>query len=307
MTTSQEFIPVSDVKSDLVFLKDGGVGIILSVSAVNFALLFETEQISIIDSFAGMLNSLSFPIQIVIYSKIMDVSSYLHTIDNALAKQSNPLLKKMTLGYRGFVEKSIKDNNVLDKKFYIAIKITSLELGLLPSNEAEKTRKVTTMLEPRRDHLIRQLDRLGLKAKQLTSEEIIKFFYEIYNPPITGPIALPPLSNIKPEPLLQVSKPETVIAPVPTAAPMVPNNLPPKLRPLKTTLAQPAVTTPSPPLQPGTLPPRQATIPPAPAQPQPNISPVSTTPVAQTSNFPPSTQQLSSPFVVEELPDEDGS
>lgn len=268
MIGSQAFIPIENVNKDLVFLKDGSVGMILSVSAVNFALLFEAEQISIIDSFAGLINSLSFPIQIVIYSKIMDVSSYLHTIDTALAKQTNPLLKKMTLSYRAFVEKSIKDNNVLDKQFYICIKITPMEIGLLPSSAEDKIRKVTTLLEPRRDHLIRQLNRLGLKTKQLTTEGIIKLFYEIYNPPVTNATVLPPQNNIKSSPLLKIPTPQIEIQP-------------PKLRPIRTTLApQPAISIPPPP---------------------PSVT--TAVPFAQ----PPANIQLASPFVVEELPDDNGS
>ncbi|MFA5932643.1 MAG: hypothetical protein WCV81_00085 [Microgenomates group bacterium] len=301
MTTSQEFIPISDVSKNLVFQKDGSVAIILSVSAVNFALLFETEQISIIDSFAGLLNSLSFPIQIVIYSKIMDVSSYLHTIDNALARQANPLLKSMTLKYRDFVEKSIKDNNVLDKRFYVCIKLTSLELGLLPSNMEEKTKKVTTLLEPRRDHLIRQLDRLGLKAKQLTTEEIIKLFYEIYNPPITTSADLPVQSNVKATPLLEIHQPP---ANPPTDAPRVENNLPPKLRPIKPALTQPSIPAPA------VKPTAQTTI----LVPVATAAPVVTVPITQPPVNPTPTPilnqaapQHNSPFVVEELPDDDGS
>lgn len=296
MATSQQFIPIEDVKSDLIFQKDGSVGIILSVSAVNFALLFETEQISIIDSFAGLINSLSFPIQIVIYSKIMDVSSYLHTVDNAIAKQTNPLLKKMTISYRGFVEKSIKDNNVLDKKFYICIKATPIELGLLPSKPEEKLRKVTTLLEPKRDHLIRQLDRLGLKAKQLSTEEIIKLFYEIYNPPITPETVLPPQNNIKEPPMLEIPKTEIKVQ----------DNLPPKLRPLKTTLTPPApqptpVVAPSPAPAPVVTPIPVPTTPVAPPAQQPltNLSPVAA------ANLTTNASQFTSPFVVEELPDDE--
>lgn len=300
MTTSQQFIPIQDVKSDLVFQKDGSVSIILSVSAVNFALLFETEQVSIIDSFAGLINSLSFPIQIVIYSKIMDVTSYLHTIDNAIAKQVNPLLKKMTLSYRDFVEKSIKDNNVLDKKFYICIKITPLELGLLPTKLEEKTRKVTTLLEPRRDHLIRQLDRLGLKAKQLTTEEIVKLFYEIYNPPITTSTALPVQSNVKEKPFLEITKPTTAGL----QAPVVQNNLPPKLRPLKTSLSRPIPVIPKPVPAPVITQPTPAqTVPPVNAPVASTAKPI---PSPVLDNLTPKPSQPASPFVVEELPDDDG-
>lgn len=277
MTNSQQFIPVESVIQDYIFLKDGAVGLLLSVSAVNFALLFETEQISIIDSFAGMINSLSFPIQIIIYSKVMDVSSYLHTVDKALAKQTNPLLKKMTLGYRSFVEKSIKDNNVLDKQFYICIKVTPIEIGLLPTNQDEKIRKVTTLLTPKRDHLMRQLNRLGLKAKQLTSEEIIKLFYDIYNPPIN------------------ISIPEIVTPAQPTTKLVVEENpSPPKLRPIKTTLNQPPVQPVKPTTQIQQTQPIQPT-PAVPVSPQIQSSPVRTIQPQM---------QSSSPFFVEELPDD---
>lgn len=276
MTNSQEFIPIENVSNNLIFLKDGSVGILISVSAVNFALLFETEQVSIIDSFAGLINSLSFPIQIIIHSRVLDVSAYLHTIDKALIKQTNPLLIKMTKEYRAFVEKSIKDNNVLDKKFYICIKITPIEIGFLPSSLEEKVNKVTTMLMPRRDHLMRQLNRLGLKPKPLISEEIIKLFYEIYNPPVVN------------------SAPETISAgsAIPGPQPAVKTTL----RPLRTSLSQSPTPAPSA-LQPTPVTPPITATAPAPVPP----------PIPQPSPLPsslPNQAQLSSPFVVEELADE---
>jgi hypothetical protein len=183
MANTQQFVPIDDIKKDLVFLKNGGVSLVITTTAVNFGLLFETEQISIIDAFAGLLNSLSFPIQVVILSKRLDVASYLIVLDEAIKNQTNPKLKEMTGHYRNFVESIIKENNVLDKQFYVCINISAVELGVLPKNSEEKTKKALTLLVPRRDHLLRQLSRLGLKARQLNTVELVKLFYEIYNPP----------------------------------------------------------------------------------------------------------------------------
>lgn len=155
---------------------------VITTSAVNFGLLFETEQLSIIESFAGLLNSLSFPIQIVVHSRRLDVSSYLQTLDKALTVQTNPLLKNMTIRYREFVAGIIKEKNVLDKQFYVCIMVNPVEMGVLPKNAQDKTKRAITVLSPRRDHLIRQLSRLGLKAKQLTTPDLVKLFYSIYNP-----------------------------------------------------------------------------------------------------------------------------
>jgi len=182
MTDSMNFLPIEDIKDNLVFLKDGSVSLVLTTSAVNFGLLFETEQISIIESFAGLLNSLSFPIQITILSKRLNVSSYLATLDKAINTQTNPPLKAMTLRFRQFVESIIKENNVLDKEFYVCVSATSFELGILPKKIQDRSLAAATILSPRRDHLIKQLERLGIKASQLSSVELIKLFYEIYNP-----------------------------------------------------------------------------------------------------------------------------
>ncbi|OGE19567.1 hypothetical protein A3A14_02975 [Candidatus Daviesbacteria bacterium RIFCSPLOWO2_01_FULL_43_38] len=197
MTETQNFIPIEDIQDGLVYLKDGSVTLVLSTSAVNFGLLFETEQMGIIDSFARLLNSLSFPIQIVIHSKRLDVSTYLHTLDQAINAQPNPLLKNMSLNFRKFVESIIKEKNVLDKQFYVCINVTAPELGVLPRNIADKSKKATTILSPRRDHLVSQLLRLGLKARQLPTVELVKLFYEIYNPPENG-VQVMELTNLAP-------------------------------------------------------------------------------------------------------------
>lgn len=183
MSTSQDFLPVEDIKKNLLFLKNGGVTLVITTTAVNFELLFETEQMSLIESFAGLLNSLSFPIQIVVRSRRLDVSSYLRNLDKAIQIQTTPLLRTMTIRYRNFVESIIKENNVLDKQFYVCLNVSAPELGFISSHSIneDKIKKAATVLNPRRDHILRQLGRLGLKARQLNSEELVKLYYDIYN------------------------------------------------------------------------------------------------------------------------------
>ncbi len=182
MFSTQQAILIEDIKDDLIFLKDGSAALILNTTAVNFGLLFETEQMAIINAFAQLLNSLSFPIQIVIRSKKMDITSYLNTLDKALKTQTNPLLAQLTLDYRHFVEGLIKENDVLDKQFYVCLNVSSLEMGIISKQSTDRIRKSRAMLETRRDLILRQLNRIGLKAKQLTTANLIDLFYDIYNP-----------------------------------------------------------------------------------------------------------------------------
>lgn len=180
MNTTQQHLAIRDIQDDILLLKNGGGALVLQVSAVNFGLLSDREQVAIISSFAQMLNSLSFSIQIVIHSERLNISSYLAVLDKAQKAQPNPLLSQMITEYKQFIQSTIKENEVLDKKFYVVIPLFSLELGLVSSKQALE-QKIKTVLLPRRDQIIRQLNRVGLKATQLQKRELTEAFYYIYN------------------------------------------------------------------------------------------------------------------------------
>lgn len=178
--STQEHLPIQAIHDDVVILKDGSAAMVLQTTAVNFDLLSENEQLAIISSFAQLLNSLSFSIQIVIRSKRLDISHYLEMIKKIEEAQTNPLLKEMTKRYRVFVETLTSENQVLDKQFYLVIPVSYLEIGLI-NNIEKDLKKAITLLIPRRDHIIKQLARIGLKANQLMTDKLIKLYYDFYN------------------------------------------------------------------------------------------------------------------------------
>jgi hypothetical protein len=195
--TAQEFLEIHDITNDLVILKDGTTCFILTVGAMNFGLLAEEEQDAIIYTYAALLNSLNYPIQIVIQSQTKDVTNYLNLLKQKEEESQSTQKKERIARYRGFVTNLIQERNVLDKNFYVSVPATPLELGLLSVdsvipgrgdfdiNKYEKpliVDKAQSILEPRRDHLISQFARIGLYSRQLTTQEIIKVFYTSYNP-----------------------------------------------------------------------------------------------------------------------------
>jgi len=182
---TQEHLPIKDIHDNVIILKDGSIAAVLQTTAVNFDLLSEIEQLAIISSFAGLLNSLSFSIQIVIRSKRLDISQYVNSIRELEKSQTNPLLLNMTQNYRVFVENLIQENEVLDKQFYVVIPISYLELGII-SNIEKNFKKALSILEPRKDHITKQLARIGLRATQLTDDKLIHLFYEVYNETFQG-------------------------------------------------------------------------------------------------------------------------
>ncbi|MBI2007093.1 MAG: hypothetical protein HYS83_00065 [Candidatus Blackburnbacteria bacterium] len=195
-STTQRHLLIADVVDDLVLTKEGGAALILRSSALNFSLLSQREQEAMTFAYAALLNSLSFPIQIFVRSQRKDVSDYLDFLAKQETKQENEKLRGLMSSYREFVINMVKKKNVLEKEFFIVIPFSPFEMGIsargvlglvslksrrsVPFPKEYVVKKAKTALYPRRDHLMRQVGRLGLKLKQLTTEEILQLFSKIY-------------------------------------------------------------------------------------------------------------------------------
>lgn len=198
-SSTQKFTEIESVKDDILMLQDYSCAVIIESGAVNFGLLAEEEQQAMIYSYASLLNSLSFPIQIVILSKRMDISSYLDYLDQKVVSQTNTTLHEKILEYQEFIKSIVTKNTILEKKFYFVVPFSPFELGIHGttgkrlSHEYVFTRAKTS-LYPKRDHLLRLLKKIGLGGKPLYEQEIAELFYNLYNPSING-AKLAPLNN----------------------------------------------------------------------------------------------------------------
>lgn len=199
VASTQEHLDILDIQDNLILLKQGGAALVIQANAVNFDLLSEKEQDAMIAAYSALLNSLSFPTQIVIRSRKLDISAYLSTVDQQAQSQPNPYLRERVLAYKEFVGGLVQKGEVLDKRFYLVIPYYELALGgaslldplrrllgMKPRprrvGKAGLLQRARTDLEPKRDHLIKHLSRLGIKARQISTPELIELFYEIHNP-----------------------------------------------------------------------------------------------------------------------------
>ncbi|MEK7472460.1 MAG: hypothetical protein AAB625_00295 [Patescibacteria group bacterium] len=194
VSTTQNALPIADIVDDVVLYKDGGAAIVLETSSLNFGLLSEKEQGAVVAAYAALINSLSFSIQIMVKTQRKDITGYIKFFDEASKKITNPKLAAITDDYRHFITESIKKKTVLGKRFLIVIPFNQLELGVtksaqsilkrgpLPFPKDYVVKKAKVTLFPKRDHLIRQAGRLGLKLKQLNNQQLVNLYYEVNNP-----------------------------------------------------------------------------------------------------------------------------
>lgn len=199
IASTQEHLEIRDIQDDLIVSKNGTVAMVIQTSAINFDLLAEYEQDSKIFAFAGLLNSLNFRIQILIRTKRIDITNYVDYLKDQNKRDLSEGLRKQLDIYTHFIQNLIVQNDVLDKNFFIVIPY-SPTVGLPSSDilnskkkkeEEEKIKqmqieqlieKAKIFLYPKRDHILKQLSRMGLFGHQLITKELLSEFYTIYNP-----------------------------------------------------------------------------------------------------------------------------
>lgn len=128
----------------------------------------------------------------------MDISTYLARIAQEEQKQASSKVRAQIRKYYEFIQGTVKENKVLEKRFYLVLPFSAIELGAkgalgsltgkrgLPFAKEYILARAKTSLFPKRDHLLRQLARLGLKGEQLTTQRLVELFYELYSPAAIG-------------------------------------------------------------------------------------------------------------------------
>lgn len=196
-STTQDFTEVLDIVDDIVLLKGKNACSIMEVSSVNFFLLSADEQNARVYGYMSLINSLSFAIQILIISKRVDMGGYLKRLDQRITTMTNTKLKDHLSMYRQFVDELVKGEGLLDKKIYIVVPYSYLEGGAgaiapgqppsapgaqkAPQKNETFTQQAKNALISKRAVIGAQVERMGLSARTLSHEELIKLFYEILN------------------------------------------------------------------------------------------------------------------------------
>jgi hypothetical protein len=185
--STQDFTSIEDISDDLVILKDRTCSLLIETGSVNFNLIKEDEQAALIAAFSGLLNSLTFPIQIVIVSKKLDLSNYLGYIDGIMKTQQNALYIKHLEEYKSFVSLYSQKTTVLEKRFFVVVTFSPIEefadvKKVFSVEKKTLIEKAKEHLNPKKEHLLRLIKKLGLSAKEMTTPELVKLFFLAFNP-----------------------------------------------------------------------------------------------------------------------------
>lgn len=183
-SSTQDFTEIVEVKDGIAFFKGRRACSILEISSVNFFLLSQDEQNARVYGYMSLLNSLSFYIQILVVSKRVDMSGYLKLLDQKISNAQNPKISQHLEQYRIFIQELIKGDDLLDKKTYIVVPISFIEMGAGAAMKSAKggfSEAAKDALTSKRNTVISQIERIGLTARPLNNDEVISLFYEQFN------------------------------------------------------------------------------------------------------------------------------
>jgi len=198
--STQKFLNIAEIKDDIVIMNDGSLLKILMISSINFYLKSEDEQKALISGYVQFLNSLDFPLQIIIQSRKLNIESYLSTVKDAERKQTNELLKMQTKDYIEFVGQLVELTDIMSKKFFIVVAYSPLKASkksfynrlmevLYPAAKVvlneEKFNKYKLELDRRVDRVGSGLSSLGLNIVPLDTQGLIELYYNSYNPAVS--------------------------------------------------------------------------------------------------------------------------
>lgn len=196
---TQNYLPIAEIKSGVVVLKNGTLRAVLLTSSINFALKSEEEQNALISSYVGFLNSLDFPIQIVVQSRRLQIQPYLDKLFDVERQQQNELLRLQIADYRSFLKEIVDLGQIMTKRFYVVVGYDPLSnskqgfwsrLGevIRPSAairiKEERFMKRKEELDLRVRHVASGLQSIGLQIQQLDTQSLIELYYGTYNPDI---------------------------------------------------------------------------------------------------------------------------
>ena len=196
--STQAYLPIKEIKDGVVLLKDGSMRAVLMTSAVNFALKSSGEQDAIIYAYQRFLNSLTFPVQILVQSRRLDLDFYLDKLNKRAETQPIELVKLQILEYTEFIKRLISVTNIMDKRFFVVVPFypaaseqvskglgklfatkPSAPEGTMPEKDFQTGK---TQLMQRVEAIASGLGAVGVRAATLNSEELVELFYSIYNP-----------------------------------------------------------------------------------------------------------------------------
>lgn len=202
-SSAQNSLLFSEMRDNMIIMNDGSFRAVIECQSINFDLMSSREREGIEFSYQNFLNSLHFPVQVLIRSRRVDIGPYLDRLLEIRRSQDNMLLNVLMDDYINFIDVLAQEANIMDKRFYIVVpyypagdlnEIKKQAKGLFDSFFGGKKELTVTKIDQvsyekakeeiknRIDLVMSGLFQMGVKSGQLNTRQLGELFYSSYNP-----------------------------------------------------------------------------------------------------------------------------
>jgi len=200
--STQSTLQLSEVRDDMVIMIDGTMRAVVACKSINFDLMSESEREGVEYSYQNFLNSLNFPVQILIRSQRVDIGPYIDKLSATRRTQDNMLLGVLMDDYINYIDALAQEANIMEKSFYIVVPYfpngdaaNLVEQGkgffgklfAKPGNHVTRIdtavyQKAKDEIKNRVDNVISGMFQIGVQSVQLDTKSLGELYYNFYNP-----------------------------------------------------------------------------------------------------------------------------
>ncbi|HRQ86712.1 MAG TPA: hypothetical protein PLY16_01245 [Candidatus Saccharibacteria bacterium] len=199
--STQSTLLLSEIRDSMVIMADGSFRAVVQCQSINFDLMSDAEREGVEFSYQNFLNSLNFPVQIVIRSQRIDIGPYIEKLVTARRNQDNMLLGVLMDNYINFIDVLSQEVNIMDKSFFIVVpffpqgtasNVIERSKGFFSSLFAQPKNTITKInaadyqkakdeIKNRIDTVMSGLFQIGIQSAQLDTQSLGKLYYNFYN------------------------------------------------------------------------------------------------------------------------------
>jgi type IV secretory pathway VirB4 component len=200
--SAQNMLLLSELRDNMVIMSDGSFRAVITCKSINFDLMSSREREGVEYAYQSFLNSLTFPVQILIRSQRVDIAPYLDRLETIRKGLDNMLLGVLMDNYIDFMDRLAAEANIMDKSFFVIVPYypagdlnsavnssKNLFSALFKPQQQANTKinedvynKAKDELQNRVNTVLSGLFQMGVRSVQLNTKELGELYYNFYNP-----------------------------------------------------------------------------------------------------------------------------
>lgn len=200
--STQSTLQLSEIREGMVIMIDGSFRAVIACKSINFDLMSDREREGIEYSYQNFLNSLNFPVQILVRSQRVDIGPYIDKLVATRRSQDNMLLGVLMDDYINFIDVLSQEANIMEKSFYVIVpyfpggdvanfveqgkgffgKLFARPQNTITKIDAATYQKAKDEIKNRVDSVMSGLFQIGVQSAQLDTKALSELYYNYYNP-----------------------------------------------------------------------------------------------------------------------------